>query len=117
MARPKKKKAAQKMNPEALEALAETFRLLSESGRLALLQELKEGERMVGELVELTGMAQAGVSKHLKVLHDGGLIARRKEGVRVYYSLEGDFVLMLCRMVCDRLTEQQRDRTEIEFMI
>jgi len=31
-----------------------------------LLQELKEGERMVGELVELTEMAQAGVSKHLK---------------------------------------------------
>ena len=45
----------------ALEALAETFRLLSEPGRLKLLQELKSGEKMVGELVEATGDKKGNV--------------------------------------------------------
>ncbi len=49
-----------------------------------LLQELKEGEQMVGELVELTGMGQASVSKHLKTMFDAGLLSRRKEGVKVF---------------------------------
>ena len=88
-----------------------------EPGRLALLQELKEQERTVGELVELTHLAQAGVSKHLKALHEGGLLGRRKEGVKVFYFLEGDFVFSLCRMVCERLDEEQKGRNAIDFVI
>lgn len=114
---PAKKKKTTKLSEEALEALAQTFRLLADEVRLSLLQELKEGERMVGELVELTGHNQASVSKHLKALYDGGLLERRKDGVRVYYSVKGEFVFSLCKMVCQRLAEDQKERGSIEFMI
>lgn len=114
---PRKKKKPAKLSEEALEALAQTFRLLADEVRLGLLQELKEGERMVGELVELTGQGQASVSKHLKALYDGGLLMRRKEGVKVFYSVKGEFVYSLCKMVCERLDEEQQDRGTIEFMI
>lgn len=112
-----KKKNSHKLSEEALEALAQTFRLLSDEVRLGLLQELKEGERMVGELVELTGHGQASVSKHLKALYDGGLLERRKEGVKVFYQVKGEFVFSLCKMVCERLDEDQQERNTIEFMI
>ena len=100
-----------------MEALAETFRLLSEPGRLKLLQELKSGERTVGDLVEASGMLQANVSKHLKSLYEGGLVTRRKEGVRVYYGVDGNFVYSLCGLVCERLDKDQREWREIDFMI
>lgn len=112
-----KKSNEAKLSEEALEALAGTFRVLSEPGRLGLLQELKLGERTVGELVEVTGQAQASVSKHLKILHEAGLLSRRKEGVKVYYAVEDEFVFSLCRMVCARLDEKQKGRGEIEFVI
>lgn len=114
---PAKKKKSAKLSAEALQALAQTFRLLADEVRLGLLQELKQGERTVGELVALTGLGQASVSKHLKVLHDGNLLSRRKEGVRVYYGVKGEFVFSLCQMVCQRLAEDQDGRDEIEFMI
>lgn len=110
-------KAEMRLSEEALEALAGTFRILGDPARLALLQELKQGERTVGELVDLTKIGQASVSKHLKVLHDGNLLSRRKDGVRVYYGVKGEFVFALCQMVCQRLDEDQKERDEIEFVI
>ncbi|MGJ8725494.1 MAG: ArsR/SmtB family transcription factor [Roseibacillus sp.] len=114
---PAKKNKSVKLSDEALEALAQTFRLLADEVRLSLLQELKEGERMVGELVEVTGHGQASVSKHLKALYEGGLLERRKDGVKVYYGVKGEFVFSLCKMVCQRLDDEQKERGQIEFMI
>ena len=46
-----------------------------------------EGERNVTQVVEETGRNQANVSKHLKMLAEAGLVARRKEGLQVIYAL------------------------------
>jgi ArsR family transcriptional regulator len=115
--RTKKPPKGVKLSAEALEMVAETFRALSDAGRLALLQELKEGERMVGELVESTGMGQASVSKHLKTMFDAGLLSRRKEGVKVFYGVKDELVFALCKLVCGKLDEDQRGRGEIDFSI
>ncbi|MGB6223187.1 ArsR/SmtB family transcription factor [Haloferula sp.] len=106
-----------KLSAEALALVAETFRALSDAGRLALLQELKEGERMVGELVEATGMGQASVSKHLKTMFDAGLLSRRKEGVKVFYGVKDELVFALCRLVCGKLDGDQKGRGEVDFSI
>ena len=90
------------LDGRALEALAAVFRVLGEPARLALLREMMGGERSVNELVGATGQGQASVSKHLKTLHDAGLLGRRREGTKVYYRVEGDFVFALCRIVCER---------------
>ena len=106
-----------KLSGDALELVAETFRALSDAGRLALIQELKDGELMVGELVELTGMGQASVSKHLKTMYDAGLLSRRKEGVKVFYSVKDELVFSLCRLVCGKLDDDQRGRGIVKFSI
>jgi DNA-binding transcriptional ArsR family regulator len=105
------------MSPEALNKLAGVFRVLGDGGRLQLLQELKSGEKMVGELVTLTGMGQTVVSKHLKSMHQAGLLSRRKDGVRVIYAVSDPMVFELCELVCGKLTREQVENSGIEYLI
>ena len=83
----------------------------------AVLQELKEGEKMVGELVTITGIGQASVSKHLKAMSDAGLLARRKDGVRVYYHVADRMVFDLCELVCGKLNRDKESLSEVEYFI
>ncbi|MGC6467608.1 MAG: ArsR/SmtB family transcription factor [Akkermansiaceae bacterium] len=106
-----------KMTPEALAHLAVVFRVLGDGARLQLLQELKEGEQTVGELVDLTGMGQTVVSKHLKMMHQAALLSRRKEGTRVIYAVSDPTVFKLCELVCGKLNREREEAQGIEYMI
>jgi len=57
-----------------------TFRALADPTRRGMLASLALGEKSIGELAEPFAMSFAGASKHVKVLEDAGLIARRKLG-------------------------------------
>ncbi len=99
--------------PDAfLDLMAEKFRMLSDSTRLAILRALMQGERNVTQVVEETGRNQANVSKHLKMLADAGLVARRKEGLQVFYRLGDPLVERLCKMVCETIVQQAREEVE-----
>ncbi len=71
----------------ALIALAARFKLLAEPVRLRILEMLAEGERSVQEVTALTGLRQPHISRQLSILAESGILLRRKEGTRVYYSL------------------------------
>ena len=88
---------------EALELVATRFRVLGEPVRLKLLQLVCEGEMSVTELVEASGAGQANVSKHLGILLEAGLVARRKEGLNVFYRIADESVIELCEIVCRSL--------------
>lgn len=99
------------MSPEALKLVAARFRVLAEPVRLAILQALESaGEYSIGELAESLDLSQPNVSKHVKILMEAGLVARRQEGNTVYCSIGDDSVFELCDVVCssirDRLTAQ-----------
>jgi DNA-binding transcriptional ArsR family regulator len=70
-----------------MEHLAEFFKVFSEPSRLAVLEALRPGPRNVTAVVEQTGLSQALVSKHLKLLTIAGVVQRRPEGSLVYYSV------------------------------
>ena len=57
-----------------------TVRALSDPTRRGMLASLALGDKSVGELGEPFAMTFAGASKHVKVLEDAGLVARRKAG-------------------------------------
>jgi DNA-binding transcriptional ArsR family regulator len=97
---------APNLNRQALEKIADVFRLLAEPTRLAILQELKSGPKTVGALVESLGLSQANVSKQLKIMFDGGFLGREKDGVTVWYSINDEMVLPLCALVCQRLNKR-----------
>jgi DNA-binding transcriptional ArsR family regulator len=64
-----------------------TFDVLAEPQRRRILDLLRDGERPVGELVDRLEISQPGVSKHLRVLRDAGLVSVRPEGQRRWYGL------------------------------
>jgi DNA-binding transcriptional ArsR family regulator len=64
-----------------------TFDVVAEPTRRRILDLLRERERPVGELVDLLGISQPGVSKHLRALRDAGLVSVRVEAQRRWYRL------------------------------
>jgi DNA-binding transcriptional ArsR family regulator len=64
------------------------FEAIAEPKRREILDLLRAGERPAGDLVEATGLSQPGVSKHLKLLREAGLVSVRPDGQRRLYRLE-----------------------------
>lgn len=96
-------RGGKELSPEALEMIAERFKMFSEPMRLRLLYAMMDGEKKVSELVEETGGLQANVSKHLGMLLDAGIVARRKQGLNAYYSIADRTTYELCDLVCNSL--------------
>ncbi len=92
-----------RLTKEALQVIARQFAVLAEPARLQLLNELQTSERTVGELVAATGLNQANVSKHLKILADAQMLGRRKVGLNVYYVITDPIVNQLCELMCSKL--------------
>ena len=70
-----------------MEALAEYFKVFSEPNRLAVLNVLRDGPLNVTAVVEQTGLSQALVSKHLKLLTIAGVVSRNPQGSLVFYEV------------------------------
>jgi len=64
------------------------FEALAEPNRRQILDLLRAGERPAGELVEALNISQPGVSKHLRVLREAGLVSVTADGQRRLYSLK-----------------------------
>src|SRR5665213_1707493 len=93
--------------PEDLaELIARRFRALGDPMRVRILDLLREGERSVNELAAQLGAGQQNVSKHLALLADSGMVARRKQGNHVYYRIADEGVFALCDQVCGSLHAQ-----------
>lgn len=93
-----------------LEQLADRFKALAEVNRLNVLSTLRQGEMTVTELIEETRLGQANLSKHLTQLHRLGFVARRKEGLNVYYRLQDQDVFRICDIMCGRLEREAQAR-------
>ena len=91
------------LNDAALEMIAGRFRLMSEPMRLKILHTLGQREMNVTDIVAATRANQANVSKHLGILHDAGVVARRKDGLTVNYRVSDETIFELCDLVCSRL--------------
>lgn len=80
------------------------FGVLSEPTRLKIVHSLCHGEaKTVSQIVAETGASQTNVSRHLSLMHRHGVVARRKAGTQVYYSVADETMVELCRSVCTRI--------------
>jgi len=64
------------------------YAALAEPHRRQILDLLREGESAVGTLVGQLGISQPGVSKHLRVLREAGLVRCRANGKQRLYGLD-----------------------------
>lgn len=91
--------------PEALlERAARRLKVMGEPVRLQLLNLLRVHEEMsVQALVDASEQRQANVSKHLGIMMREGLVKRRKEGVKAFYSLADPSIPGICVLVTNQL--------------
>jgi DNA-binding transcriptional ArsR family regulator len=78
--------------PAEVDLVAKYFRVLGDRTRLRILELVSEGERSVGELVELLGEPQTKVSNHLACLRWCGFVATRREHRTIHYRLADERV-------------------------
>jgi DNA-binding transcriptional ArsR family regulator len=71
------------------------LKAMAHEDRLLLLCQLTAGEQNVGELEERVGLRQPSLSQHLGVLREEGIVAARREGKYIYYSLASHEVVQI----------------------
>ncbi len=102
------------LSDHVLESIADFFKLLSEISRLQILSTLQPGPMTVNELVEATGLGQANLSKHLKLLTQAGILSRQPSGVSVYYKIVDPIIFELCELVCSSISDRLKQQA-MEF--
>jgi DNA-binding transcriptional ArsR family regulator len=86
----------------AAEAASGLMRVLANRDRLLLLCELTEGEKNVGELQEATGIVQPTLSQQLAVLREEALVATRRDGKNIYYSIASPQALAVLQVLYEQ---------------
>ncbi|MFN8123830.1 MAG: metalloregulator ArsR/SmtB family transcription factor [Thermoleophilia bacterium] len=87
--------------------LAETFRLLSDPGRLRLIAALLEAEELcVCDLSQVTGLSATACSHNLRLLRGQRLVRYRRRGRNVFYTLDDDHIRVLLAVARDHAAER-----------
>ncbi len=72
---------------------ASVFQALAHPTRIAIVEALRNGELTAGTIQERLGVEQANLSQHLAILRSRQIVANRKEGNQVFYSLRNKMLL------------------------
>lgn len=101
------------MDMTIYELQAEVSKTMAHPLRLAILHNLKDGEKTVNELTEITGASQSNVSQHLAIMRQRGIVKTRKAGQNIYYRVYSPKISQACDMIREVLIEQLSQRQEI----
>lgn len=93
------------ISEDELAELAELFRIFGDSTRIKILFALFRGEKNVTQICEAIDMNQSAVSHQLKILKTSKLIASRREGKSMIYSLADDHVKTIIAMGKEHIEE------------
>lgn len=96
------------------DSAAELFGVLATPLRLRILNAICNGERSVGEIMEAVDSTQPNVSQHLKVLYQAGIVAKRRVGNLVYYRVQSEKAVQLCRTVCTQIAIELDDPESVQ---
>jgi DNA-binding transcriptional ArsR family regulator len=86
------------------------LKTLANPDRLLLLCQLTQGEYCVGELEAQLGIGQPTLSQQLGVLRNEGLVATRRDGKQIYYSLASDDAAAVMQVLYARFCAPGRER-------
>jgi ArsR family transcriptional regulator len=89
---------------------AEICKTISNPNRQAILDNLRDGEMSVTELVNRTGISQANLSQHLSILRSKGVVNTRRDGNNIYYSISNAKIIQ----AYDLLTEVLQDSYKVK---
>lgn len=74
---------------------ADFFQAMAHPTRIAIIEQLRDGELSAGELIDRLRMEQANVSQHLAVLRAKQIVVNRKAGNQVFYSVRDPLIIQV----------------------
>ena len=98
---------------EMFKLKAELCKTFADAKRLAIIHELRSGEKLVGELAQTLRVPHAVASRHLALLRNRGVVRPRREGTNVYYSLADPKVLATCDIIHEVLLNSLNKNREL----
>ena len=91
---------------------AELFSLLSTPIRLRILSSLCQGEKNVSHLLAEIPTTQPNMSQHLSTLYRAGILSKRRDSTQIYYRIENQQAVAVCRFVCTQIAMDMTETTE-----
>jgi len=95
------------------EMISARLRIIGDPTRIRILDLLRDDELSVTQLTERLETSQQNASKHLGMLLQAGIVARRKDGNSSIYSIADRGVYELCEQVCGGLQLQLTELTAL----
>lgn len=92
---------------------ADFLKCLAHPIRLAVIEQLKNGESSVGKMVIALGVEQSSLSKHLAILRQGGILTSRQEKVTVYYSIRDKDIFHVLRPISEILRKKLQESQNV----
>jgi DNA-binding transcriptional ArsR family regulator len=84
---------------ELIELRAEILKSLGQPTRLKIIDFLRDGERCVCEIFPAIGEEQSNTSRHLNMMLAAGVLSRRKDGLKIYYTIKHPEILEVMDIV------------------
>lgn len=92
--------------------LSTYYSILSEESRLKIIKSIKNEEKSVSEIIKETGLSQANVSKHLKLMLVNNVVRMKVSGPNRFYKMDNDMVSDILKL-CEDLYDEREKTTEI----
>ena len=102
-----------KHNLELYKMQAELCKTFAEPRRLIIIQELRNGEKSVGELQAAVDIPQPVVSHHLAILKNKGIVQARRAGRNTNYYLTNPKICEACDIIHEILIQQMKKSNEL----
>jgi DNA-binding transcriptional ArsR family regulator len=93
------------VDARAVEAIAETFRVLGDPTRIRILDALAGGELCVCDIATLVGISESAVSHQLRLLRGMRLVRPRRAGRQVFYTVDDQHIVELLRLAVTHVGE------------
>ncbi|GEN32395.1 DNA-binding transcriptional ArsR family regulator [Cerasibacillus quisquiliarum] len=91
------------LNDETIEAVTQTFKALSDTTRVRILNLICQREYSVNEIAETLGLGQSTISHQLRYLKNLRLVKARREGTTMYYSIDDYHVINVLHQVIEHV--------------
>jgi ArsR family transcriptional regulator len=91
---------------------SDVCKTLANPKRQEILDNLREKEMTVSEIVKKTGISQANLSQHLAILRTKGIVTTRRDGINVYYSITNSKIIQAFDLISQVLNDSLATQTK-----
>lgn len=98
---------------DLVELRAEILKALAQPTRLKIIDFLRDGERCVCEIFPAIGEEQSNTSRHLNLMLSAGVLARRKDGLKIYYAIKHPEIGAVLAAVTDVVKREIGERRQL----